>query len=87
MADIVYLWDVPDEEWPAFCGHGCGDVSLAEYRARVDAARQEAETAGAKVLVVRATVAEVLAKIAELGLRNNPQGRAGAIGAIAMESC
>lgn len=84
-ADVTCLWDVSEKEWPAWVDAGCGDMPLSEYRERLAIVRRQIESAGGRVVLVRATVAGVLARIAELGMRNDSAGRAAAIGLLGME--
>jgi hypothetical protein len=83
--DITYLWDVPDEEWRAWIASGCGDMSLSEYRERLAIVCRQIESADGVVTMVPATVADVLRVISELGMNNDPQGRAAAVGIIGIK--
>lgn len=78
-ASVTFLWDVPAAEWPEWIAQGCGDLPLTEYRQRLAAVRARIESQGGAVVMASATVADVLATIAELGLANDPAGRAAAL--------
>lgn len=81
-AHVTYLWEVPDDQWPEWIAQGCGDMPLSEYRERLALVTRQIEASGGRVGTVAATVAEVLATVAELGMQNDPAGRAAAIGTI-----
>ena len=79
---VTCLWDLPAEEWPEWIRTGCGSVSLTEYRERIAAVRRAIEDSGGTVILVSATVADVLAEIEKQGLLNDTQGRAAAIASL-----
>jgi broad specificity phosphatase PhoE len=79
VPDVVTLWDLAETEHPAWIAEGCGDVTFAEYQQRIHAARQEFERHGHRVVLVSATVREVLDALADCDLPNTPDGRAAAI--------
>jgi hypothetical protein len=82
----VALWQFADSEFPAWrelVGKADAVATLAEYAAILDGAATEAARVGVAVVLVRATVAEVRATLAEHGLDNTPDGRAAAIGLLA----
>lgn len=81
-AHVTFLWDVPDEQWREWIAQGCGDLPLSEYRERLAIVRARIESQGGVVVMVPATVAEVLKVIDDLALANDPQGRSAAIGLI-----
>lgn len=76
---VVTLWDFPESEHPAFIAEGCGCVTFTEYQKRIADARQEFELRGIQVVLVPATVAELLETLADCDLDNTPDGRAAAI--------
>lgn len=84
-ADVTCLWDVPASEWPEWVAQGCGDMPLTEYRERLAVVRSQIEATGGCVIMVPATVAEVLRTIRELGMQNDQQGRSAAVGMIGMK--
>lgn len=85
LAAVTFLWDLPAEEWPAWVAAGCGDLAFGEYTQRLETVRAGLEAAGCRVVLVRATVAEVLSRLASLNLPNDPAGRAAAVGLIGTE--
>ncbi len=81
-ASVTYLWDVPAAEWPAWTDSVREDLPIESYRRRLGVVQRQIEANGGIVVMVPATVADVLAMVAELGMGNNPAGRAAAIGVI-----
>ena len=73
--EVAVFWDLPEGEHAAWVAAGCGDVSYAEYRARLAADVRSAQKNRQRVLMVTTTVAHMLADLQRLGLPNTAEGR------------
>lgn len=85
-ANITYLWQVSADQHAAWIESGFGDMPHAEYLERIRTVKNEIESIGGAVRLIAPTVAEVLNTIEELGLKNDPQGRAAAVGWLGMNT-
>ena len=77
--DGVLLWRFPDDQYTEAVIDGVCSVTLAEYRRRLAGATAEFQRHGVPVVMVNATVAEVLDALARHDLPNTPNGRAAAV--------
>jgi hypothetical protein len=77
--EVVLLWEIAEEDHPAWLAAGCGDLPLDEYRERLEEVEALALREGRQPIRVEATTEEMLEALAELGLPNDPQGRSVAL--------
>lgn len=81
--DCVTLWDLDEEtHTDAVCAGLC-KVTLTQYRQRVSDAKESCRRKGIRVVMVRASVDQVLQTIAADQLPEGSAGQAAAIGLIA----
>lgn len=85
-ADCLSLWRFPEDQYPGWLAAGMGDRPLAEYRLLLAATADEARRQGLRVIWCTAGVDEVLAELDRMGLHNTPDGRAAAIGSLALKT-
>ena len=85
FADRVTLWQFPDEQHVEAVIEGVCQCTLREYHARLAAAVAEFTRQGVPVVIVRASVRELLNMLAKHNLPLTPDGQAAAIGLLASE--
>lgn len=81
-ANITYLWLPTESEHAAWIEAGCGDMPREEYTERLRTVKKQIEAIGGIVRLISPTVAQVLRAIEKIGLKNDPEGRAAAVGLI-----
>ena len=84
-ADRVTLWQFPDDEHVAAVVEGLCSCTLREYGKRLAGAIAEFERQGVPVVIVQATVAQMLDALRRHDLPLTPDGQAAAIGFLASE--
>ncbi len=84
--DAIVLWALPASEHAAWLANGCGEGSWAEYCGRLRAVADRLRAGGGQVVELPATVAEVLDTLAAIGQPNTPEGRAAALGFLALNA-
>ena len=68
----VLLWDLPKEEHPAYVNAGCGEETYEQYSFMLEREREYARTVGRQVVLMRLTVADILAELKRIGLPCTP---------------
>ena len=87
QADVVAMWDLQEADHADAVLRGLCQATFAEYSARLQTVVARLRESGSKVAFVKATPAQVAAKLQEKGLPNDAGGRAAAVGLLFTEQC
>lgn len=85
LPDQVALWDLQPDQWLEWIAAGLGTIDYQTYRQRIVAAAATLREQGLPVVLVHASVEEVLRRLDQLGLGRGPAAVAAVIAMLGVE--